>query len=66
MNLLPYLLAASQVNKTHLGHLDLSGQASVLVLELDEDLEHGVGPAALLVGVRGVLRPVAVAKAEQR
>ena len=59
------LLAASQVNQTHLGHLDLGAEPRVLVLQLDEDLQHGVGPAALGVGVRGVLGSVAVPEAEQ-
>ena len=55
-----HLLASCQINETHLGDLHLSGEPGVLVLQLDEDLENCVGPAALLVGVGGVLGPVAV------
>ena len=55
-----HLLASCQIDQTHLGYLHLGGEPGVLVLQLDEDLEDGVGPAAFLVGVRGVLGPVAV------
>ena len=56
-----HLLASCQVDQTHLGYLDLRGEPGVLVLQLDGDLEDGVRPAALLVGISGVLGAVTVA-----
>ena len=55
-----HLLATCQIDQTHLGYLHLGGEPGILVLQLDEDLQDGVRPAALLVGVGGVLGSVAV------